>query len=156
MDGDTSGSLAPIAAIDKPFIQNWLRWAESELGYTGLSQVNSLKPTAELRPENQDQSDESDLMPYNILLEIEKCAIHNRQSPVEVYNTLKNKKLTESQSLKKHINTFFTLWSRNQWKRERIAPSFHLDDFNIDPKTWCRFPIISGGYFEELADLDKL
>ena len=43
------------------------------------------------------------------------------------------------------VERFFRLWSRNQWKRERYAPSFHLDDENLDPKTWCRFPILSGG-----------
>jgi len=48
---------------------------------------------------------------------------------------------------------FFVLWSRNQWKRERYAPSFHLDDENLDPKTWCRFPILSGGFARELGEL---
>ena len=43
--------------------------------------------------------------------------------------------------------------SRNQWKRERYAPSFHLDDENLDPRTWCRFPILSGGFVEELKQL---
>jgi len=53
------------------------------------------------------------------------------------------------------IKRFFTLWSRNQWKRERYAPSFHLDDENLDPKTWCRFPILSGGFKKELLELDN-
>jgi NAD+ synthase (glutamine-hydrolysing) len=53
------------------------------------------------------------------------------------------------------IERFFRLWSRNQWKRERYAPSFHLDDENLDPKTWCRFPILSGGYERELEELKK-
>ena len=48
---------------------------------------------------------------------------------------------------------FFRLWCRNQWKRERYAPSFHLDDENLDPKTWCRFPILSGGFERELVEL---
>jgi NAD+ synthase (glutamine-hydrolysing) len=30
-----------------------------------------------------------------------------------------------------------------------------LDDFNVDPKTWCRFPILSGGFEEELTQLDQ-
>ena len=51
------------------------------------------------------------------------------------------------------VKRFFRLWSRNQWKRERYAPSFHLDDENLDPKTWCRWPILSGGFEEELAGL---
>ena len=33
------------------------------------------------------------------------------------------------------------------------APSFHVDDKNLDPKTWCRFPILSGGFQYELAQL---
>jgi NAD+ synthase (glutamine-hydrolysing) len=53
------------------------------------------------------------------------------------------------------VEKFFTLWCRNQWKRERYAPSFHLDDHNLDPKTWCRFPILSGGYARELAELRR-
>jgi NAD+ synthase (glutamine-hydrolysing) len=53
------------------------------------------------------------------------------------------------------VKRFFSLWSRNQWKRERYAPSFHLDDENLDPKTWCRFPILSGGFERELAELDE-
>ncbi|SEH08156.1 hypothetical protein [Candidatus Venteria ishoeyi] len=51
--------------------------------------------------------------------------------------------------------TFFQLWIRNQWKRERYAPSFHLDDESLDPKTWCRFPILSGGFSHELKEMRK-
>ena len=54
------------------------------------------------------------------------------------------------------IKKFFSLWAINQWKRERIAPSFHLDAFNIDPRTWCRFPILSSGFKEELDALDEV
>ena len=31
--------------------------------------------------------------------------------------------------------------------------SFHLDDYNVDPRSWLRFPILSGGFAEELAAL---
>jgi NAD+ synthase (glutamine-hydrolysing) len=51
------------------------------------------------------------------------------------------------------VERFFRLWCRNQWKRERYAPSFHVDDENLDPKTWCRFPILSGGFERELQEL---
>ena len=53
------------------------------------------------------------------------------------------------------IERFFRLWCRNQWKRERYAPSFHLDDENLDPKTWCRFPILSGGFQRELREMRR-
>jgi len=64
--------------------------------------------------------------------------------------------LEEDDLLKEHIRKFFKLWSRNQWKRERVAPAFHIDDFNVDPRTWCRFPILSGGYEEEINAMDEL
>jgi NAD+ synthase (glutamine-hydrolysing) len=154
MDGDTSGSLAPIAGLSKVFILQYLRWAEKELGYDGLQAVNNLQPTAELRPLERHQTDEADLMPYALLVEIERHAILQRKSPVQVYEALK--KDFEPASLKNYIKKFFRLWSINQWKRERLAPSFHLDDLNVDPRTWCRFPILSSGFGEELEKLDAL
>ena len=160
MDGDTSGSLAPIAGIDKPFILQWLKWAEEELGYKGLSFVNNLQPTAELRPKDREQTDEKDLMPYTLLLEIEKLAIRDRKSPNEVYKilnkpTLSNQSITPPQ-LKEYVKKFYRLWAANQWKRERLAPSFHLDDLNVDPRSWCRFPILSSGFTKELEELDRI
>lgn len=153
MDGDTSGSISPIAGVDKYFIKNWLVWAENELGYASLKYVNHLEPSAELRPLDKVQKDEDDLMPYYILNEIEKLAIRHWKSPLEVYNILKDQNLEDESQLRKHIKKFFTFWSRNQWKRERLAPSFHLDDHNIDPRTWCRFPILNGGFENELSKL---
>lgn len=153
MDGDTSGSLAPISSVDKQFIRQWLHFAEKELGYHGLSLINELPPTAELRPRDQNQTDEDDLMPYEIMVAIEKLAIGQHKSPKVVFDQLLNEGVEEKDMLKQHIKKFFTLWSRNQWKRERLAPAFHLDSFNVDPRTWCRFPILSAGYKEELEEL---
>lgn len=156
MDGDTSGSISPIAAVDKYFILNWLNWAEKNLDRPGLAKVNSLQPTAELRPLVRTQTDEKDLMPYSVIVEIEKLAIRDRRSPLDIYLILSEELELEHATLKGYIKKFFQLWSRNQWKRERLAPSFHLDEFNIDPKTWYRFPILSAGFSEELEQLDQL
>ncbi|SHO59456.1 NAD(+) synthase [Algoriphagus zhangzhouensis] len=155
MDGDTSGSISPIAAVDKYFILHWLRWAQENLDRPGLQYVNSLQPTAELRPLEKTQTDEKDLMPYSLIVEIEKLAIRDQRSPMDIYLILKEEVEIEAEQLKGYIKKFFQLWSRNQWKRERLAPSFHLDQFNVDPKTWFRFPILSGGFAEELELLDK-
>ena len=153
MDGDTSGSLSPIAGLSKIFILQWLRWAEKNLDHTGLNLVNNLQPTAELRPLERNQTDEDDLMPYAVLAEIEKWAILMRRSPLQVYEVMKINH--DPVMLKSWIKKFFRLWSANQWKRERLAPAFHLDDLNVDPRTWCRFPILSSGFTEELAKLDQ-
>jgi NAD+ synthase (glutamine-hydrolysing) len=159
MDGDTCGGLSPIAGIDKAFLQNWLQWVEkhgpAETGpMAALSAVNCQAPTAELRPPDAHQTDESDLMPYDLLDEIERAAIRDKQMPLEILQLLCNRRpeIPVAQ-LTTWIERFFRLWSRNQWKRERFAPSFHLDDENLDPKTWCRFPILSGGFQRELQQL---
>ena len=154
MDGDTAGSISPIAGVDKDFVKKWLRWAETELGYAALRYVNALQPTAELRPLADKQTDERDLMPYALLNRIERLAFYNRLSPAQVLARLDAEETGfDHGQLKAYVRRFYSLWSRNQWKRERYAPSFHLDDYNVDPRSWLRFPILSGGFSEELAGL---
>ncbi len=159
MDGDTSGGLSPIAGIDKAFLRQWLRWLET-VGPEGcgpmpaLGVVNALEPTAELRPGSAGQTDEQDLMPYPLLDAIERAAIRDKQMPLGIYRLLRAQRPElDPDQLVAWIERFFRLWCRNQWKRERYAPSFHVDDQNLDPKTWCRFPILSGGFERELAEL---
>jgi NAD+ synthase (glutamine-hydrolysing) len=153
MDGDTAGSISPIAGIDKAFIRQFLIWMQEELGYLGLEYVNSLQPTAELRPSSEAQTDEKDLMPYEILNLIERLAFYERLSPKQVLERLVEENVAPAERLEDYVTKFFTLWSRNQWKRERYAPAFHLDDYNLDPRSWLRFPILSGGFREELRQL---
>lgn len=162
MDGDTCGGLSPIAGIDKDFLRQWLRWMERHgpLGsqpIPALGHINAQQPTAELRPQDAAQTDEGDLMPYDLLDAIERVAIGDKLSPVDVFKRMKTRypQYTEAQ-LHTWVTRFFKLFARNQWKRERFAPSFHLDDKNLDPKTWCRWPILSSGFKEELAELDAL
>ena len=159
MDGDTSGGLSPIAGIDKAFLREWLKTMETD-GSAGCDPIPSLKfvnqqqPTAELRPAEYEQTDEGDLMPYPLLDEIEGMAIGDKLSPAEILQILtETRSRYSSEQLKEWVIRFFRLWSRNQWKRERYAPSFHVDDKNLDPRTWCRFPILSGGFRRELDRL---
>jgi len=160
MDGDTCGGLSPIAGIDKAFLRRWLRWLETT-GPVGLhpvpalAAVNRLAPTAELRPLEEKQTDEADLMPYEILDPIERAAIRDKKNPLEVFRLIRAQFPQYSvHEIHQWVRRFFQLWCRNQWKRERYAPSFHVDDENLDPKTWCRFPILSGGFARELERLD--
>lgn len=161
MDGDTSGGLAPVTGIDKAFLRHWLRWMENhgpegDRRHPELARVNVQPPTAELRPQEANQTDEADLMPYDVLDSIERSSIRDKRTPLEclwhLRETFPGYELTQ---LAVWVRRFFTLWCRNQWKRERFAPSFHLDDENLDPKTWCRFPILSGGYVRELREMDE-
>ena len=162
MDGDSSGGLAPLGGIDKAYLREWLRWLEIE-GPQGLRTfrllrlVNVQAPTAELRPLKAKQTDEGDLMPYTVLDSIERRAVRDKLMPLEVWEQAceEYRGVYTTLQLAGWVERFFTLWSQNQWKRERYAPSFHLDDENVDPKTWCRFPILSGGFQKEISELRK-
>ncbi len=162
MDGDTAGGLAPLGGIDKTYLREWLRWMETKgpVGVdpvTALSYVNAQQPTAELRPATpggEAQTDEADLMPYDFLEAVEDSAIRDKHSPVEVLQELAPRyPLQAPTQLAIWIERFFRLWCKNQWKRERLAPAFHLDDRNLDPRSWCRFPIMSGNFERELVEL---
>ena len=157
MDGDTSGCVAPIAGLPKVYIRQFLRWvtydSPMEFRCIGMLKIIEQQPTAELRPSEYKQTDEDDLMPYDLLHKIETLVVKNRYVPVEIYQELKATTDYENDALIMNIAKFFRLFSINQWKRERYALSFHMDDHNLDPRTWCRTPILTGGYAEELEEL---
>jgi NAD+ synthase (glutamine-hydrolysing) len=88
---------------------------------------------------------------------IQKLLVVEKKSPRDIFQLLMADErfgghLSREQVFAS-IEKILTLWSRSQWKRERYAPSFHLDDENLDPRTWCRYPILSGNYQFELAEL---
>jgi NAD+ synthase (glutamine-hydrolysing) len=150
MDGDTAGGLAPVGGIDKKFLREFLLWLESQTergmgALPSLRAVNHMPPTAELRPPQFAQEDEKDLMPYEILERIERLFVRDKMGPEEILRVMvaENRSIG-AELLRSHIAKFLSMWRASQWKRERFAPSFHIDDESLDPKTWCRFPIISG------------
>jgi NAD+ synthase (glutamine-hydrolysing) len=160
MDGDSSGCISPIAGLPKIYIREYLKWValDGPEGIGALPEmqyVNTQQPTAELRPAKYKQTDEDDLMPYWLLNVIEGYVVKDRYVPVEIYKAIKRDVDYDNNRLIADITKFFRLFSRNQWKRERYALSFHLDDHNLDPRTWCRTPILTGAYEEELRELQQ-
>lgn len=160
MDGDTSGGLAPIAGVGKHFLRGWLKWMErtgpAELfPIPALLAVNEQEPTAELRPPEDGQTDEGDLMPYRVLDALEHAAVEERLSPVEAWRRACTAVSDEDPAqLKRWTRRFYQLWAHSQWKRERLALSFHMDDHNVDPRSWCRFPVLNSGFEAELKELE--
>lgn len=154
MDGDTAGGLAPLAGLDKAYLREWLSWLEKNSpdgceAFPALKLVNEQQPTAELRPGEHDpsgkkQTDEADLMPYEVLDVIERSAIGNLQTPDKTLSELGERFPNhKAEELEAWVTKFWRLWKISQWKRERLAPSFHLDSLSVDPKTWRRYPILS-------------
>lgn len=150
MDGDSSGGLAPIAGVDKTFLSQWLVWAEKDCdigigAVKALKYVNESAPTAELRPSSEKQTDEADLMPYELLQDIERLMIGEKMGTEHITTSLSGKYPHLSvQELGQYVDKFRGMWRVNQWKRERFASSFHVFSYNLDPASGCRFPILSG------------
>ena len=150
MDGDTSGGYAPIAGVSKQFLLDWLRWMEAEgphgVGPTPtLAAINAQQPTAELRPPEAGQTDEADLMPYAVLEVIERSTVGVLDPRGRTLERLAE--AFPQHAAEQHaawLDRFEHLWRISQWKRERLAPSLHLDVLSVDPKTWRRWPILSG------------
>jgi NAD+ synthase (glutamine-hydrolysing) len=151
MDGDTSGGFDPIGGVGKPFLQSWLRWIGSEGAKDGFKipevlPILDMAPTAELRPTSRKQTDEADLMPYEVLDFIEREFVMQRRDPESIVEFAKSHfgDKYDISRLREFTEIFVKLWSSSQWKRERLAPSFQIDEYGVGANTWCRFPVISG------------
>jgi NAD+ synthase (glutamine-hydrolysing) len=154
MDGDTAGSIAPIAGVSKEFLLRWLNSSDVQRMFPSAKKITCQKPTAELRP-GGGQTDEEDLMPYDVLDFIETWAIEGKMGPKDAYKHLVSKFPQYESNAFSYISKFYTKFSINQWKREKYAASPHISSHNLDPKSWCRFPILSAGFKQELEELKK-
>ncbi len=148
MDGDSSGSICPIAGVSKEFILEWLesinRKNDFGIKISSLDLITQKKPTAELKPLSENQEDEKDLMPYSILQTIEYEYVYNGRRDEELISVVKEKyKNLSDDIVKEYIFKFTIYFKRSQWKRERLPPSFHLDEYGLDPKSSFRYPILS-------------
>jgi NAD+ synthase (glutamine-hydrolysing) len=150
MDGDTSGGFNPIGSLSKAHLLRLLEWLSNNSidgmePISGLKATLKLQPSAELRPLIEQQTDEKDLMPYNVLEIIERLALQKKYSAVDVKAQLFEEcngsySVTECHNF---VDRFFTLWQQSQWKREKLPLSLHISDFNLDPRSGFRFPVLS-------------
>ena len=157
MDGDTSGGVSPIADVPKSMVITWLNWAAEFHDVQALRDVAAIPATAELRPPDQKQTDEDDLMPFPVLDRLIFHFVQRGQDPVQMFQSLWPEMTTRyrgnAQHFADHIEKFVKLFCRAQWKRERFAISFRVTAFDLDPKTGFRFPPVQDPFTEELADL---
>lgn len=149
MDGDSSGSIAPLAGVSKEFLLEFLD--DIQKGNNrfispkdSIQTLRNTKPTAELKPLEENQEDEKDLMPYPILQSIEKKLVFLGLDDMDCLESLKQEFPWENtDNLLGYLKKFKKLFTISQWKRERLPPSFHLDEYGLDPKSSYRYPILS-------------
>ncbi len=141
MDGDAAGGLAPIGGLSKAFLKNWAFWAAEYYHWPILAEIAKATPTAELRP--SPQADETDLMPYPLLTFFEDKLLWEGHPPQSL-PVLAQEEFTQlsPNEIGQYNQRFIHLFTTSQWKRERLAPSFHLDKYDLDPRGAARFPIL--------------
>ena len=111
-----------------------------------MKYIIAQQPTAELRP--VEQTDESDLMPYDLMDFIRRLTHVNHLTPQEICEQVRNSEFGAKYSAEQidgYVKKFFRLYTRNQWKRERLAVSFHIEEDSCDPKSYRRFPVLCAG-----------
>lgn len=158
MDGDTSGGLSPIADVPKTLVSKWLLWARNRYQLSSLDLINGLEPSAELRPSSEAQTDEDDLMPFEILDQLSYGFCQLALSPLELFKRYWPQwkdRYQSPQDLQAHIVKFVRLFCFSQWKRERFAVSFRVSSYDLDPKGGGRYPVIQAPFTEELEALDR-
>lgn len=161
MDGDTCGVLAPISGLSKTKVRKALKYLDTQglktplapgakLAMPFLAYITNQKPTAELRPGEQD--DESDLMPYAVSDFTRSQFLNQRRSPAQILQEAQIALNEYSpEQLADWIEKFFTLFSRTRWKTDRSAPGFHLESDSLDSRAFSRFPLLNSGWRSELA-----
>ena len=159
MDGDTSGGLSPIADVPKSLIIEWLDWVANFHNYSSISTVNATPSTAELRPQEQEQTDEGDLMPFFILDQLSYYFVQMGYEPLSIFKilwpSLKEHYNGKPKLFSEHIKLFVRKLCFAQWKRERFAISFRVTAYDLDPKTGFRFPPVQSPFREEIAELEE-
>ncbi len=157
MDGDTSGGVSPIADVPKSLVITWLNWAAQFHDVQALRHVAAIPATAELRPPDQKQTDEDDLMPFEVLDRLIYHFVQRGQDPMQMFRSLwpelHSRYGEDASAFADHIEKFVKLFCRAQWKRERFAISFRVTAFDLDPKTGFRFPPVQAPFTQELAEL---
>ena len=169
MDGDTSGVLSPIGGISKSRVLQINRYILEQgiplqdcgslgiarLALPAMQAIVHQAPTAELRP--VEQTDEADLMPFPVLDAIRRLSQTQHLTPKGVLQQLLRGEFAAQYPVAQlvgWIRRYYGLYCRNQWKRERIAVSFHIEADSADPKTYRRFPVLSSQLQRELAQME--
>jgi len=120
--------LAPFGGISETFLCNW----------TGIdSEGRSLLG-----------------IPLSILGDMERAAVLKRRGPKSIFSELSGRYPQYSEyELFGFVRQFLTSFCQTAGGRERLPPSFHLDEQSLDAHLWFRFPAFNGAFFEELEEL---
>jgi len=137
--GDNQGGYSPIANVPKTVIGRLLAHLAQRDGIKALQHVLAIPPTAELAP---DQQDETDLMPYVVLDDLLYLFAKRRMSLADCWRVLCHRhREHDAEQLRAWTADFGRRFVANQWKRDQHPVTMKVMDLDLDPKTGFRFPV---------------
>ena len=150
--GDNQGGYSPVANVPKTVISRLLEHLAKRDGIKSLRHILAIPPTAELAP---DQRDETDLMPYIILDDLMYLFAKRRMSLTDCWRVLCSRYTDhDPEQLRTWTADFGRRFVYNQWKRDQHPVTMKVMDLDLDPKTGFRFPVTQS-IEHELNDLSS-
>lgn len=162
--GDMMGAYSMIANMPKTVVIEWLLWAnEGDDQLEGLTMLNATVASAELA---EDQNDEDDLMPFEILDACFPLFVGEKMMPREVYLTIRgmwtDDELREIYPkyevgmLKMWVKRFIRLFVNSIFKWVQCPLSVHLGALDLDRERALQLPVMQSKAWLRLSDLDGL
>jgi len=137
--GDNQGGYSPVANVPKTVISRLLEYLARRDNIAALRHVLDIPPSAELAP---NQQDETDLMPYVILDDLLYLFAKKRMSLADTWRVICCRHPEHgAEQLRAWTTTFGKLFVANQWKRDQHPVTMKVMDLDLDPKTGFRFPV---------------
>ena len=148
--GDNQGGYSPIANVPKTVVSQLLEYLCERDGIKSLRNILDIPPSAELAP---DQLDETDLMPYLVLDDLLFLYARKRLSLANCWRMVCLRfPEHDPEQLRAWTADFARRFSANQWKRDQHPVALKVMDLDLDPKTGFRFPVTQSIQYE-LDDL---
>ena len=137
--GDNEGGFSPIANVPKSLVTELLDYLAKRDGIQALERVLAIPPSAELAP---DQEDESDLMPYVVLDDLLHLYARKRMALANCWRVACARHPEhDAEQMRAWTADFARRFVANQWKRDQHPVALKVMDLDLDPKTGFRFPV---------------
>ncbi len=150
--GDNQGGYSPIANVPKTVVTQLLAYLAERDNIQALKQILAIPPSAELAP---DQLDESDLMPYAALDFLLYLYARKRMSLANCWRMacLRFPEYDRAQ-MRTWTADFARRFCASQWKRDQHPVAMKVMELDLDPKTGFRFPVTQS-IQHELDELEE-
>ena len=147
--GDNQGGYSLIGNLPKTVDIALLQYIKDEYGIKCVKDVLDIKASAELA---EDQEDEKDLMPFDILDACIKLFFEDKMMPVEVYKVVRtmwaDNELDNLYTgyklgmLKDWVKRFFMLYRCSIFKWVQAPQGVHLGAIDLDRERALQLPVV--------------